>query len=239
MKMADQHNNLPQQHQERSILLFGSLSLSFNASSFAQVRRTVIEDDDNTWVVDTVRQLPQDLELVLSKLPVHQNSGTLARKQVAELQEAILEGRPLDIPFPLPNAVLIPLVVIDQLSQYAAFTRRRNAGSVGMSNSWAKSKINSSTMGLCTGVLSSFVVSSSNSWDEFQRYGAAAIRLGMLAGLVVDSQDAAFGGGRSRSLTVAWSREQELGELQRVLQEFDEVNAFPFTMLWTSGKTQI
>jgi hypothetical protein len=239
MKMADQHNNLPQQHQERSILLFGSLSLSFNASSFAQVRRTVIEDDDNAWVVDAVRQLPQDLEVVLSSLPIHENYGTLARKQVTELQEAFIEGRPLDIPVPLPNAVLIPLVVIDQLSQYAAFARRRSAGSVGISNSWATSKINSSTMGLCTGVLSSFVVSSANSWDDFRKYGAAAIRLGMLAGLVVDIQDAAFGGGRSRSLTVAWSREQELGELQRVLQEFDEVNTFPSTMMSTSGKPHI
>jgi hypothetical protein len=237
--MADIHNNLPQQRQERSILLFGSLSLSFNTSSFAEVRRTVIEDDDNAWIVDAVRQLPQDLELVLSRLPIHQNYGTLARKQVTELQEAFIGGRPLDISFPLPNAVLIPLVVIDQLSQYAAFVRRRSAGSVSVSDNWATSKITSSTIGLCTGVLSSFVVSSSNSWNDFRRHGAAAIRLGLLAGLVVDSQDAAFGGGRSRSLTVAWSREQEIGVLQQVLQEFDEVNASLSSMFWAPKNLQI
>ncbi|KAF2134747.1 putative polyketide synthase [Dothidotthia symphoricarpi CBS 119687] len=222
MKMADRTTNSPHGQAEPSILLFGSLALSFDDSALAQVRKSVVDNDNNTWLVDVVRQLPQDCERISSELPSLYNSGALACKQLADLQEAFHTGRPLDTTFPLPNALLIPLVVIDQLTQYAAFVRHSNIDRDGGLDDWPTSKNETETLGLCTGILSSFAVSSAHSMNEFRRYGAAAVRLGMLVGLVVDSQDAAFEGGRSRSLSVAWSAERGGEELEEILEDFDE-----------------
>nr|WHS04491.1 polyketide synthase [Phaeosphaeriaceae sp. CF-150626] len=220
--MADQNTNPPHGHTEPCIYLFGSLSLAFDAAAFAQLRKVVVEDDNNVWLLDVVSQLSQDLELILSALPSLQTTGPRARQELADLREAFTGGRPLDLPFPLPNTVLIPLVVIDQLSQYAAFARQKSVDRDDEPDNWPADDSDTEIMGLCTGTLSSFVVSSAQSWDDFRKYGAAAIRLGLLVGLVIDSQDAASGSGRSRSLSVAWSREQGDKELQRVLQDFNE-----------------
>jgi hypothetical protein len=230
--MAHQHSIPTQGLSETSILLFGSLSLAFDAATFAQVRKTVIENDHNAWIIETIRHLAKDLEAILSALPSVQSFGDQARRELADLQEAFTQGRPLDLPSPLPNTVLIPLVVIDQLSQYAAFVRQQSNGAHGESGTWLAQDRDAEIIGLCTGALSSFAVSSATSWDDFRTHGAAAIRLGLLVGLVIDSQDAAFGGGRSRSFSVAWSREQGDEELQRVLQEFDEASSHPASLLF-------
>ena len=226
-KMANQDNNKPQRDSERCVFLFGSLSLSFDALAFAQVRKAIANDERNSWLVNAARQLPQDLETILSGLHSLNNSNTRARKQLADLHNAIIGGRPLDTPFPLPNTVLIPLVVIEQLSQYADFARQKGDERSGTPDGWPAIEADTKSLGLCTGNLAAFAASIARSWGDFQKYGAAAVRLGLLVGLVIDSQDEAFDSRRWRSLSVAWIGSQGGEELQRILPEFDEVMLFP------------
>jgi hypothetical protein len=223
-------NTYPSQPPELCILLFGSLSLTFDDAAFAEVRKTIVENDENAWLFDVVSRLSQDLEIILSKLPLLRSSDIQARKELADLQEAFVHGRPLHLAFPLHNAILIPLGVIDQLSQYTVFVRQKNGCKNGESESWPTHTSGTKVLGLCTGVLSSFAVSSASSWDDFRKYGAAAIRLGLLIGLAIDSQDAASRRGRSRSLSVAWSEERGGEQLQRILLDFEEVASIFLTI---------
>jgi hypothetical protein len=236
--MAHQHTH-PSQPTEPCILLFGSLSLTFDDAAFAEVRKAIVENDENAWLFGVVSRLSQDLETILSKLPSLQLSGLQARKELADLQEALIHGRPLHLAFPLHNAILIPLVVIDQLCQYAGFVRQKSSCRNGVSKSWPTHSSGTEILGLCTGILSSFAASSARSWDDFRKYGAAAIRVGLLIGLAIDSQDAASGGGRWRSLSVAWSGERGDEQLKRVLQDFDEVASISFTVAVCNIRHQI
>ncbi|KAL7622900.1 hypothetical protein AAE478_006579 [Parahypoxylon ruwenzoriense] len=208
-----------------SILLFGSLSLSFDASTFQHVRKTIVENNRNSWLVDVIRGLPQDCEAVLSELPALQASGAQARKQLADLNEAITAGCPLDTIFPLPNTVLIPLVVTAQLALYAEFLWQTNFENDARGNARILHDIE--TIGLCTGLLCAFAASSSHDIDELKRYGAAAVRLGMIIGMVVDSQDVISGTGRYRSLSAAWSSSRGYEEMMGTLKDFNEVSYQP------------
>jgi hypothetical protein len=227
--MAYPHS-YPSQPPELCILLFGSLSLTFDDTAFAEVRKTIVENDENAWLFDVLSRLSQDLETILSKLPSLRSSDNQARKELADLQEALIHGRPLHLAFPLHNTILIPLGVIHQLSQYTVFVRQKNGCTNGESESWPTHTSGTEILGLCTGVLSSFAVSSARSWDDFRKYGAAAIRLGLLIGLAIDSQDAASKRGRSRSLSVAWSEERGGEQLQRILLDFEEVASIFLTI---------
>lgn len=213
--MTDQDASLA-----RRILLWGSLVISFDAPSFEHLRKTVIENEENIWLADVLKTLPQACETALAALPtLHRATGSLALTQLADLNGAFTTGRPLDAALPLPNTLLIPLVVISQLAQYAGFLRQTSRGggnnNVGLQNG--------ETLGLCAGLLSAFAVSSAHNIDELRRYGAAAVRLGMLVGLVVDGQDAALGRGRSRSLSVAWSSAEGHREMMRIVKDFQNV----------------
>lgn len=223
--MADPSDTLRLPLSGPSILLFGSLALSFNPSAFEEVRKTVVESDDNAWLADVIADLPYYCETALSALSSLQEIASLARGQLADLRDAFATGRPLDTAFPLPNSLLIPLIVVAHLTQYTASLRQTSVERDARVDLWAASKRGRETLGLCTGLLSAFAASSAHNGDEFRRYGAAAVRLGMLVGLVVDSKDAERGTGRSKSLSAAWTSAEGREDMTRILKEFSEVRS--------------
>jgi hypothetical protein len=141
---------------------------------------------------------------------------------LADLNSAFTTGRPLEANLPLTNTLLIPLVVIAQLAQYVEFLRQTDAkdgnGSISVHNA--------ETLGLCTGLLSAFAASSAHNINDLRRYGAAAVRLGLLVGLVVDGQDMASAKGQSRSLTAVWGSIEEYQEMMRIVNESPNVSFF-------------
>ncbi|KAJ8113646.1 hypothetical protein ONZ43_g5111 [Nemania bipapillata] len=172
-----------------AVLMFGPLSLSFS-------------------------QLPQVWKTISAALPTtHNDKGYL---QVLDLAEAFRLGRPLEIPYPLPNKVLVPLVVIYHLAQYIDFL-----GYTGISVDDTCKE----TIGFCTGLLSAFAVANSKDKAEFERYGAVAIRLGLLVGMVVDAQEASSELNVSKSLRVGWSSTQMKDEMANIIKEFPNTYA--------------
>ncbi|KAI0903911.1 hypothetical protein F4823DRAFT_635078 [Ustulina deusta] len=132
------------------------------------------------------------------------------------MAEAFRLGRPLETPYPLPNKVLIPLVVIFHLTQYTNFLGR--AG-VNVDEAW---KIPSETIGFCTGLLNAFAVASSASKTDFGRYGAVSVRLGLLVGIVVDAREALSDLSISKSLRAGWSSTQMKDEMIGIIKEYPD-----------------
>ncbi|KAI1395083.1 hypothetical protein F4819DRAFT_479568 [Hypoxylon fuscum] len=194
-----------------TILLFGPLALSFDEAAFTQLRKTVAENEEFRWVLDTVSEFPQIWKSLTTSIPSLQSTSGL--KQLEDLADAFRSGRQLETPFPLPNKLLIPLVIVSHLTQYATFVRNSTEG-------FGAAKLDKETLGLCTGLLSAFAVASTGSSEQFKKYGAVAVRLAMLIGTVVDAQDEATE--PSKSLSAAWNSAQSGEELQRIIKTFPE-----------------
>lgn len=199
-----------------TILLFGPLALSFDEAAFTQLRKTVAENEEFRWVLDTVSEFPQIWKSLTTSIPSLQSTSGL--KQLEDLADAFRSGRQLETPFPLPNKLLIPLVIVSHLTQYATFVRNSTEG-------FGAAKLDKETLGLCTGLLSAFAVASTGSSEQFKKYGAVAVRLAMLIGTVVDAQDEATE--PSKSLSAAWNSAQSGEELQRIIKTFPEVRHKP------------
>ena len=204
-----------------AILLFGPLALSFEYTHFAQVRQAVVDNANNMWMFEVYAQLPRLWNTITAALPSLQiESG---HGQLVDLVEAFRTGRHLDIPTPLPNSLLIPLVVMSHLAQYAQFLERSCGEFDDRIDPFETSKSGKETLGFCTGLLSAFAVSSSRNRADFEIYGAVAIRLGMLIGMAVDAQDATELNA-SKSLATAWSSVQGRQEMLRIMRDFPHVS---------------
>ncbi|KAI1187676.1 putative polyketide synthase [Nemania serpens] len=200
-----------------AVLVFGPLSLSCNPAQFARVQKAVAGNTDNAWILDLIAQLPQIWTTISTALPTLKDD--VGYRQVLDLAEAFRLGRPLETAYPLPNKVLIPLVVIFHLAQYNDFLGR--AG-VNVDDEW---KTPGEIIGFCTGLLSAFAVATSANKKDFERYGAVAVRLGLLVGMVVDAKEASSELNVSKSLRVGRSSTQTKDELMNILKEFPNTYA--------------
>ncbi|KND88239.1 Conidial yellow pigment biosynthesis polyketide synthase [Tolypocladium ophioglossoides CBS 100239] len=203
-----------------AVLLFGPLALSFDYTHFAQVRKAVMNTADNKWIFEIVAQLPRLWNTITAALPSLQVEP--GHGQLVDLAEAFLTGRSLETPSPLPNRLLIPLVVISHLTQYAQFLGRTGVEVDERIDPFEKTKYGKETLGFCTGLLSAFAVSSAGNRAEFETYGAVAIRLGMLIGMAVDVQDATTELKASKSLGTYWSSVQAKEEMLHILEDFPD-----------------
>ena len=232
--MTDPGDSPYRRLHESNILLFGSLALSFDAAAFEHVRRTVVESDENDWLLEVISGLRNDFETALSSLSILRTTKDLYVKPINDLYNAFVGTHSSNLAFPLPNTLLVPLTIIHHLTQYTSFLRQRNVEQDSRVDIWTAAKRGKETIGLCTGILSAFAVSSAHDKDEFHTYGAAAIRLGMLVGLFIDSQDKHSDRGRSQSLTAAWNSSLGVEDLKQILRDFPEVSlALPHPFLLT------
>ncbi|OTB07889.1 hypothetical protein M426DRAFT_19442 [Hypoxylon sp. CI-4A] len=202
--------------QGPAVLLFGPLALSFGEVALAQLRKTIVENNEFSWVLDTVAEFPQIWKSLTTFVPSLKTSSAL--KQLEDLNDALRTGQPLETSFPLPNKLLIPLVIVSHLTQYATFVRENTEEP--HIDLFSVPKLDRETLGLCTGLLSAFAVSSSGNNEQFKKYGAVAVRLAMLIGTVIDAQDEVTGS--SKSLSAAWNSVESGEELQRIVKSFPE-----------------
>ena len=202
-----------------TVLLFGSLALSFNDAAFAKLRDDVLQRGDLHWMFELVTELPGCWEAITNALP-NLKAGT-SLEQLDILKRAFVTGEALDLASPLPNTLLIPLVVISHLVEYVSFLENENVDYDENIDIFATSKPSRETIGLCTGLLSAFAVSSAGNKEQFRKYGSVAVRLGLLIGVVVDSQNITS---RAEAVSTAWNSSEGKEEILRVLERFPEVS---------------
>ena len=220
--MVTPHEPLNRHVAEPAILLFGPLALSFDHNSFTRLQDNICSDQNLSWIRGVLTTLPQYWKTVVEALPGLKHD--VEPRDLLGLSDALSTGKPLNAVFPLQNAVLIPLVVAQQLLQYASFAEKACDEWNDYIDPVTLCKDGQQALGLCTGLLSCFAVSCASSQEEFQRYAAVAIRLGLLAGMVVDGYDAVSELGPSKSISVAWSSGDKKQETQHILEGFPEVS---------------
>lgn len=192
-------------------LVFGPQCLAFDRAAADELRAHIIGDKSMSWVSETLRGLASHWDELETAVPVLK--GSSGAEALADLEHWLSTGEFATVRFPLPNILLTPLVVILHLAQYQK-----------QQNSSKTPKNISETLGLCTGLLSAAAVSCSENNEDLQRYGATSIRLAMVLGAVVDSNDVLLGPERrARSCSVAWTSSGMRNELNKILESFPEV----------------
>ncbi|KAK2043201.1 hypothetical protein LZ31DRAFT_595845 [Colletotrichum somersetense] len=202
-------NQLLENSHGPSILLFGPLALDFDRTGLERLSKVVVGNTQYDWVLETLASLPECWETVTASVPSLKDSDPERKKQLRDLREAFQGSqRWSDTGYPLPNTLLVPLVVAYQITQYAAFINQKNERT-------GCDVANTETLGLCTGLLSAFAASSAGDNKELLiKYGAAAMRLGLLVGMVVDAQNSSE---PTKSLSVAWNSAEGSEEARRIL----------------------
>ncbi|KAL2802933.1 hypothetical protein BJX63DRAFT_437407 [Aspergillus granulosus] len=201
------------------ILLFGPLALSFDQAAFEHLRKTIVNSDKHHWALEALRSLPQYYTTVLAALPgVNDSNGV----QLEDLKGALHSGKPLATGFPLPNTLLIPLIVVLHLTEYSEFLEQTSAELEPGIDLFLTSRHNKETVGFCTGLLSAMAVSSAGSQEEFRKYAAVAVRLGLLVGIVVDAQDVSSAQGPSKSITASWNSAEKREDARRIMDNFPQ-----------------
>ncbi|KAI1416212.1 putative polyketide synthase [Hypoxylon sp. FL1857] len=195
-----------------AVLLFGSLALSFDAAAFHQLRKTATRTESLAWLLNTLSNLADDCEVVFAAVPTLKQARI--REHLLDVRDALATGRSLRAVGHLPNTVLIPLVVATHLTQYVALLEHG-----GLTHEEYVAKKDGETLGLCTGLLAAFAVARSHNQADLEKYGAAAVRLGMLAGLAVDLRDTLS---PSKSLSVGWGSSEMHDALVRTLKDVPE-----------------
>ncbi|KAF3766625.1 hypothetical protein M406DRAFT_38109 [Cryphonectria parasitica EP155] len=198
---------------EGTLYVFGPQALSLHRGYFSRVRSHVKTDPEARWVLDAVQDCLDSWDALEDAIPdLRQIQG---RAQLETLLGWLQNEIP-DLAGPstphLSNTILGPLVIISHLWEYEQFQQGRLDGPRGE---------NEVALGFCLGILSSVVVTYSLSRPEFQRNGAAALRLAMAVGAIVDAQN--VGPGTSSSLAAAWN---SIGrgdlEMAKILVEFPD-----------------
>ena len=206
----------------KRILLFGPQALSFGEDSFHQTRSTLLETEDYRWILETIAELPQWLRTFSREYPRFRTEPGL--KLLEDLNECLKHGGLLQAPASFPNILLNPLVIITHLIQFSKYLRLANPRCECDDDLYSAIRYSSETLGFCTGLLSALAVSLSASQDEFQKYGAVALRIGMIIGMTVDAQDANIDTGEASSFATVWNSVEAKEEMTRIMKNFPEVN---------------
>ncbi|CAE7015382.1 hypothetical protein P3342_004097 [Pyrenophora teres f. teres] len=200
-----------------TLLLFGPLS-SLSPSTLESIRNTIISSSTHAWVEEAFTSL------LVAYTDLCQEFSSLydadVKASIANLATWLKTGVATPNTENMPNTLLAPLVVAAQLVQYRAFCEKQGLN-------YKEGKVQEIN-GFCIGLLSALAVSLSQgeASRDFGLHAATAVRLAMLAGAVVDEQDARNGSGPSRTLSVAWKfgdGGDRAKDLEGLLEKYPEV----------------
>jgi hypothetical protein len=208
---------------ENLILIFGPQDPNLNDAYLQSLRTNLLDSPFLQWIVHTLIQLPQEWQRIA---PTHTELGSFqGQKYLQLLSEWMRKGTLPGNIFPLPNILVTPLVVTTHLAQYTKLLEQLNPAIATNDMLSGIVKHDIQTVGLCTGLLSSAAVASSATLAELEKHGAAAIRMAMAIGALVDAGDTEVeDGDKWQSLAVGWTTQNGDAELEGISKQFSHVS---------------
>lgn len=203
------------------VLLFGPQALSLDEHSFQNIRSTVLGTAHHKWILEIIAEFPKCFDAISKAFPT---LSTPRRRQLVEDLKTWFETGDISWkPFILPNILLSPLVIIAQLIDYTETLGILQSKIEEAVYPYISSKHVTETLGFCTGFLTAIAVSCASNTERLHKYGAVALRLGMLIGLVVDAQDESAEFGDSKSFAIVWKTAESKEEVIQIVKKFPQV----------------
>ncbi|KAJ5382604.1 hypothetical protein N7517_000515 [Penicillium concentricum] len=209
--------------QKATTFVFGGHIGTQSKKSLEKPIKQLLSGPNAKWILEAVAGLPHYWAAVVEKIP---EAGTVpGAEQLSDfdswLRNGISAGDLIAPETELPSVAVGPLMVAIQLDQYWRYLEFR-LGEVAVEDLQAElvrqqqqSTPPVETLGFCAGLIAAVAVASSHNMDEFQKYGAVAVRIGLLMAAVVDAREArdeAKGKGGSVSFATAWRSGSKQGD---------------------------
>jgi acyl transferase domain-containing protein/acyl carrier protein/SAM-dependent methyltransferase len=200
--------------------LFGTVTGAHDTNSINNLRQHLEKHQGLEWVRDTVSELPAYWEALVQKVPSIDGSFP-GEETLHQLDRWLREGINIDEePLTLSNTILLPLVVILGLIEFWQYVESKNPECEDPLREFLEQLRTDSTsdvesLGLCAGLLTAYAVASSHTRADFEKSGAAAIRLAMMVGVATDAQDAWYG--QAKSYAAAWRTAEQGEQMKRAI----------------------
>ena len=200
--------------------LFGTVTGAHDTNSINHLRQHLERHQGLEWVRDTVSELPAYWEVLVRKMPSIDGSFP-GREILHHFDRWLREGFNTDEEPPkLSNTILLPLVVIVGLIEFWQFVESKKPECEDplkefLSQLRADGTSDVESIGLCAGLLTASAVAISHTRADFERSGAAAIRLAMMVGVATDAQDAWHG--QAKSYVAAWRTAEQGEQMKRTI----------------------
>ncbi|KAI1288309.1 putative polyketide synthase [Xylaria venustula] len=209
---------------KNTVFLFGPKPSSCDWDYFSRIRSMILDVPGNEWILNVVEDLHKHWQDVrTSILGLEPTTGPdWLQFFVRWFQTGNTEQQQVS---ELPNVVLGPLIVIGHLAEYTQYAMQSQNDCNELDPSTLRIGPGTETVGFCIGILSAMAVACSSTWARLHHNGAAAIRLAMVIGAVVDAHEALEDSNKSISLLASWSSKQNLSTIERILEDFPSVNA--------------
>ncbi|RAL11872.1 uncharacterized protein BO97DRAFT_470718 [Aspergillus homomorphus CBS 101889] len=201
----------------RTVLLFGCQALHFDAKDFQHLRRVILDDPENRWVLDVLAELPVYWRTAAKYRPALQ--ALPGEQQLRDLNQWIRTGKVADHHFPLPYLQHAPLLMITHLTQFSRYLQTTHPEYAAHGVVDAESSSVVEIVGFSFGFLSAAVASAVANQSQLQKYGAVGIRLATLLGALGDMHESTE---KFTSLTTVWKKPELEGELSHVLEDHPE-----------------
>ncbi|KAM0812271.1 hypothetical protein AB5N19_12261 [Seiridium cardinale] len=211
---------------QHPLLLFGSQALRFDADTFERLRSSIWNSPEQLWVTETVASPPDCWDEFVKEFPKFgaiESVSTLLNDMNKWFQSGVMkfDAEATNQAAKLPNIILSSLVVITHIIEYMSFLKTTETSS----NQTTGCVLPSATLGLCTGLLSSFVIALSKDRSEIRTYASKAVMFAMLIRGVVDAQERLVATGLATALATAWNGATAGEELESILQRHPEVSS--------------
>lgn len=203
-------------NKSQSLLVFGS-QIAYSEKAVHDIKATLQNKLSRQWVLDTVAGLPKYWDALAEGLPkITDTIGSQGRQLLENLGPWLEsnESKPLGVQGDaLPGVVFVPLIVLDQLTEYRRYLQASNNGS--KSDPQAALAANKTpALGFCMGLLGAYAVASAHNLEELDQYGAVAVRLAMLAGALSDAQET---WNPHKTYAVAWTNAKQQQDLRSIV----------------------
>ncbi|KAL5365745.1 putative polyketide synthase [Aspergillus floccosus] len=186
----------------------------------------ILDGPNAKWVRDTVASLPRYWEAMVEKIPemagAMQGAALLAHLE-SWFRSGAASGDPIAPDADIPDIWIGALMIVIELDQYWRYLQFRFEGvddpqAALVQRHATGGKVE--TVGFCAGMIPAVAVASSHNRQDFETYGAAALRIGVLMAALVgagEEWDKGLGKGGSVSLATAWRNPRQGADMARVV----------------------
>lgn len=216
-----------------SCFVFGGHIGTQSKRSLEKPIQQILNGPNGKWVVDTVAGLPKYWDAMVERIP--EVAGTMAgARLLAEFESWLRQGGsagdPISSDLDLPPIMVGPLMVAIQLDQYWRYLEYRLDGLPGEEVDDPQAELvrqkqhesgQVETLGFCAGLIGAVAAASSHDRREFEKYGAVALRIGMLMAVLIGAReewDKSLGKGGSVSFATAWRTPKQGSDMARIVQ---------------------
>ncbi|PYI02380.1 putative polyketide synthase [Aspergillus sclerotiicarbonarius CBS 121057] len=222
--------------REATSFIFGGHIGPQSKNSLEKQVRAIVDGPHGAWILDTLAGLPRYWEALTEKIPEVASTMPGAR-MLADLESWFRHG-PASVESLTPDAeipdlwigVLMVAIQLDQYWRYLEFRLNSpTGGAVDLQAELVKQQSQQpggsnklETVGFCAGMIAAVAVASSHNRQEFEQYGAAALRIGALMAALVGATEAwtkGLGKGGSVSLATAWRTPRQGDDMTRIVSK--------------------